>query len=304
MSDFQPIPDEDNIWLRKKRPQQARPASDGTPWGTLICCILCAGNFILILATEGGNAEHVLEYALYPGAIEIWDGAYWGPLTSAFVHFDFLHFFFNLSWLWLFGRGMEKHFGTVAFLILVAVSAYLTSTCQLAFSDNAGIGFSGVNYALFGFLWMARRTTPGLEMVITDGVVKFLLAWLVIAPFISKLGIMPIGNAAHNSGIIIGILAGAAFVLHYKRTPTLAALVLLTIALLVPLFYMPWSIRWNWNEGFRAIKAGRYQDAIDYYHRVLEREPGDEGARHNLDIARGALGLGEDEKWPPAKIDR
>lgn len=299
MSDFQPIPDEDNIWLRKKRPRAPRPASDDTAWGTLTCCILCGGIFILVHAISGGNGEHTLAYALYPHDTEIWNGALWGPLTSAFVHFDVLHFLFNLSWLWLFGRAMERHFGTTAFAILVVVSAYLTSTCQLAFSDNAGIGFSGVNYALFGFLWMARRNNPDLEAAISGGVIKFLLAWLVIAPFISKAGIMPIGNAAHNSGIILGILTGLACVLRVKPALTHPALALTVVLLLVPPFYMPWSIRWHWNEGFNAAEAKQFEQAVSHYEFVLERDPDDEGARHNLDLARNNLGLATDERWPP-----
>ncbi len=290
MSDFQPIDDKDNIWLRPRR-KKVISVGDTYPWGSWICGILSVGVFLLIHATGGGGvgANQALAYATYPDAVEIWNGALWGPLTSTFVHVAPLHLIFNMMWLKLFGPAMERTFGTARFLTLVVLSGYLTSTAQLAFSDNAGIGFSGVNYALFGFLWMARRRIPDLETVVTDSIVKFMLAWLVIAPFITKAGLMPIGNASHNSGIILGILAGAVFVLHYKRALTLPALALTIVLLLIPPFYAPWTTTWMWYEGLHELQAGNYENAIKLYDRVLAREPDDKGAVKNRNIARDAL---------------
>lgn len=299
MSDFRPISDEDNIWLRPRQPRTTR-VRDGFPWGSWICGITCVVLFLLIHATGGYAGNRTLAVATYPAPAELWEGAFWGPLTSAFVHFEPMHLLFNLLWLKILGPAMEKHFGTLRFLLFVTATAYLTSTSQLAVSDNAGIGFSGVNYALFGFLWIARHRIPDLQAVITPGVTLFMFAWLVIAPFISKLGLMPIGNAAHNSGVVLGILAGAGLVVHYKRALTLGSLGLLCALLLVPLFYLPWSVSWHWNEGLRDMRDGRFADAVAHYDFVLSKEPGNDDARHNRTLAADQLQWREPEP-PPAR---
>ena len=284
MSNFQSIDDEDNIWLRKDR-KRPRIPTDDPPWGTYACITVCVGLVLLILASGGPRAVEGLTYALHPKPSDIWNGAYWGPLTSSFVHFAPMHILFNLYWLWHFGRAIERHFGTPKFLALVCISGFLSSSCQVAFSDHGSIGASGINYALFGFLWIARRDTRELQTVVTDRIVILMLVWLVACFFLSKAGIWPVANAAHTSGLIFGCLVAAVWVLRYKIKLTLPALLLATALFIAPLFYVPWSIGWHWNEGLNHLRAERYKESIEHYNWVLERDPQDAGARNNLGIA-------------------
>lgn len=298
MSDFHTIDDDDNIWLRKDR-KRPRIPTDDPPWGTYACITVCVGFFLLIIATGGPHEAEGLAYVLYPELSDIWNGAYWGPLTSSFVHFAPMHILFNLYWLWHFGRAIERHFGTPCFLALVIASGFLSASCQIAFSDANSIGASGINYGLFGFLWVARYKSPELETVVPDRIVKFMMVWLVLCFFLSKAGIWPVANAAHTSGLIIGALAAAGLVLRYKRHLTVSALALMTALLFVPLFYVPWSYSWNWNQGYNSAKEGRYNEAIHYYVWVLKQNPGDKEAKHNLELARNALAA---EQMVPKRV--
>jgi membrane associated rhomboid family serine protease len=65
----------------------------------------------------------------------------WQPITYMFMHSDYMHIFFNMFGLFMFGSTLEKHWGPKRFLIYYMVT---------------GIGAAIVHFTVFYFVSMPR----------------------------------------------------------------------------------------------------------------------------------------------------
>jgi membrane associated rhomboid family serine protease len=147
-------------------------------------------------------------WLLWPGGPTgtIGTGQAWRLFTSALIHLGWLHVIFNSIWIWDLGRAVESTKGWVAFALIVLGSAVTASGVQWYFS-GAGVGLSGVLYALAGFLWCWRKRDPIAATVMNPGVTRLLAVWLVVCIFLPYLRI---ANWAHGAGVVWGIAAGRA----------------------------------------------------------------------------------------------
>ena len=153
------------------------------------------------------------------GLEEIEHGQVWRLVTPIFMHFGLIHLVFNMSVLWPFGAAFEERRGAWRFLLFIVVTAAISNLAQyyldisfkngeLLFQQNPmGGGFSGVLYALFGYIWMKSRYEPALGLTIGPRLVLLLIAWLFLC-MTGQLG--PVGNTAHVSGLIVGVVIGVA----------------------------------------------------------------------------------------------
>lgn len=116
----------------------------------LICGIIYVG-YQADSSPEGWAKDQ--RWGLY-SADALWEGAYWGYVTSAFVHFDPVHLIFNLYWLSVLGQVLEKEIGIAKMGLMVIFASIVTSGFQFLVSEDTGLGFSGVLYCFFGFMWM------------------------------------------------------------------------------------------------------------------------------------------------------
>jgi GlpG protein len=122
-----------------------------------------------------------------------------------------------LHWL---GGQVEARRGPVRFLLLVLVFAALSNLAQYYWGHLEGFsglvpvfkrnplfgGMSGVDYGLFGYIWMRARYEPASGFVMPASTVFMLVAWYVLC-FLPG---MPIANMAHTVGLALGLLIGAA----------------------------------------------------------------------------------------------
>ena len=92
-----------------------------------------------------------MKFGLF-SAHEIFQGRWIALITSAFVHLEIMHIFFNMYWLYFLGPVVEKEFGSVNFLAFIIGTAFVSSGWQMM-GGTTGIGFSGVGYAMIGFGW-------------------------------------------------------------------------------------------------------------------------------------------------------
>ena len=69
------------------------------------------------------------------------------------------------------------------------------------------------------------------------------------------------------------------------------------LAILV-LFWCPWSIPWLRVKALSAQQAGDYVKALDYYSRIIQRDPLDKWAYANRALVLTALG-----RWDEALED-
>jgi membrane associated rhomboid family serine protease len=241
-------------------------ASQRQPWVTYTLAATCAGIFLLQIMAGGGDLNHLA----YPGFVDsyyFYEGAYWGLLTSFFLHIGLMHVAFNVYWLLHFGRGLEPYIGHVRFFLFWLVATLVSNAVQIGFCGETGVGASGFGYALFGFAWVAGRAEPELRPLLDSRTVLLFVIWLFLCIFSDWSGLMAVANGAHVGGVLFGCLCAYAFIQRHEAiwkwsVPAFAVLSF------VPIFYAPWLSVWNLVQGDSAFRRENYRAAITYLERV------------------------------------
>ncbi len=160
----------------------------------------------------------------------------WTPLTYAFLHGSWTHVLLNTVWLVAFGPPVARRFGTVRFLVFMAVTAIISALAQWTASPMEFaplIGASGADSGLMGavtrFIFQpgaplgasgfreieAAHSVPAASLggILTDRRARiFLIVWLVtnfvFGAFARPLGLsdMPVAWVAHLGGFAAGIV--------------------------------------------------------------------------------------------------
>jgi len=136
----------------------------------------------------------------------ILSGEVWRLVTPIFLHFGFLHFLFNLLYLRDFGMLIEYRLGTPKFFGMVLVIAILSNYAQFAMSHPMFGGMSGVNYGLFGYIWVRSRLDPNCGFWMPGNTVAIMIGWQILC----VMNYIPnVANWAHGIGLIVGVAMGA-----------------------------------------------------------------------------------------------
>lgn len=166
---------------------------------------------------------------------EVAFGAWWQLVTSAFLHYGFLHIAFNMYVLFALGPTMERILGHGRYLLLFLLSALGGGIASYAFSPVAtvSLGASGAIFGLMGGLVVAgRRLGYDIRQVL------ILLGINILIGFIPMGGSIVIDWRAHLGGLVAGAAAAAVFVMAPRahrllwQSAGVAAMILL-MALLV-----------------------------------------------------------------------
>jgi GlpG protein len=145
-------------------------------------------------------------------------GEIWRLVTPMFLHFGLLHLGFNMLWLDRLGRQVEHNHGLPTIVALVITAQVVGGLGQYWFTGPSFGGMSGVNYALFGFVWMSDRYDRRHRYVISGASTVLLMVWFV-ACATGLLG--PIANIGHAGGLVVGLLFGLpAYVRHLRAKGT------------------------------------------------------------------------------------
>jgi GlpG protein len=165
------------------------------------------------------------EFLSFPsnGFEQIARGQVWRLVTPIFIHSGYMHIIFNMWVLYVFGTQTEDRLGTLRVVLLVLLIAVASNVGQYLYSHyakeslyaaNFG-GMSGVNYGLFGFVWIKSRYQPALGLRVSPFTVFILFAWFflgILGEFSDTAGIafniVPrnIANAAHGVGLLTGVI--------------------------------------------------------------------------------------------------
>jgi rhomboid protease GluP len=135
---------------------------------------------------------------------------YWQPLTSLFVHIDFLNFFFNMLGLWFVGATIERQLGTRRFLTILLLTSLVANLAIIGVSlltgrwlISAGCG-SGVIalFAAFGTIF-DRTPTRVLGGLVVEAriMTAILLGFTVLSDLAQQ--VWPL-LAAHLVAILMG----------------------------------------------------------------------------------------------------
>ncbi len=158
------------------------------------------------LSRSGGEFTRSIARHYYdPSLPEVRRGEVWRLVASIFLHFGILHLVFNLMWLRDLGSFIQNRFGALHLGVIVLVSGVIANYAQLLWSGPGAGGFSGVNYALFGYLWMRGKFDRFCGWEMNPQTVQTMMIWffLCFTPLVPN-----IANAAHAAGLLTGMAAG------------------------------------------------------------------------------------------------
>jgi rhomboid protease GluP len=252
----------------------------------------------IILACLAGFGAQTLDPAgpavalLMPSGPDVWSGQVWRLLTSVFLHVNLIHLAFNLYWAWIFGRALEPWLGSAKLAGVSLVLAVGSSGYEFLVNSatGGGIGFSGVCYGWFALLWAARHHRPDAARVVTGQVTQLFVAWFFLCIVMTVAGVMPVANAAHGSGAILGWLIGRALLAERGRRLWWLGVACAALGGLILIPFMTWDPNWLAYQGYRKHVAGDYAAAADLYRRSLERAPDNGHVWYNLALIQNQQG--------------
>jgi membrane associated rhomboid family serine protease len=136
---------------------------------------------------------------------EVRHGQVWRLFTPVFLHFGWLHIFFNMLWLKDLGSMIEGHQGTRQLAVLVIVIAACSNFGQYFVSGPLFGGMSGVIYGLLGYVWMRGKFDPASGLFLHPSTVGMMLVWFVLC----YTGIFGnIAKTTHAVGLVMGVAWG------------------------------------------------------------------------------------------------
>lgn len=178
--------------------------------GPLTRILVLISVLVSIVTMFGANMEvtrwlTIADVSQYRGGLdEILSGQIWRLVTPIFLHFMLLHILFNMMWLWDLGGDIERNQSSQFLGFFVVSVGIMSNIVQYVSSGPAFGGMSGVVYGLLGYIWI-RAQKPGSGYHLNPAVVTLMLIWLIMG-YTGILG--PIGNAAHLSGLLLGVAYG------------------------------------------------------------------------------------------------
>lgn len=249
-----------------------------------------------------------IEYSHFgaPYAVQIYQGQYWGVFSNSFLHTNIYHLVLNLIGLWILGSFIEKRIKLLNFILLGLFASTVTSIAQLALSDDAGLGLTGVNF--FFISYIITKSFNNEVFAIRAKYIYLISAFIGIgiAFYLNEYYSFNIGIEAMIAGLIYGSIIGLSTFSANKAVPTLISITLLIISS-ITLFYAPWSAEWNYFKGYSAHEKGDYEDAKMYYKEAVAINPSHHTSLENLkyisidEISEMALQAHKEEKYMLAR---
>jgi len=191
-----------------------RPLLQRAPVVAVIMALCIGATLFNWFGNESGTAlQRFLFFCSrtpYDPFCDIRQGELWRLVTPVFLHAGILHLAFNMLLFHRFGVQIEQAVGKWRFIWMMFLMAVIPNVAQAQFVHGYFLGFSGVVYGLFGYIWVRSRTEYDSGLQVSDTTVFILVAWLLAGFFgvLDEIGI-PVGNVAHGVGIAVGLVLGA-----------------------------------------------------------------------------------------------
>ena len=189
------------------------------PWVTRA---LIGINIIFFLFMEWhDSAETLALFLLNLGANSFefvaYEHQYWRLVSSMFLHFGYLHLFFNLYALHFFGSFVERYYGRRVLVILYMFCGIVASLISIAWRTSfpaLSLGASGAICGLMGvntyfFIFRGRTLVESIRRHYVFSFLFMIISLALLGHFVPH-----IDNAAHFGGIFCGLVLGALFKSH------------------------------------------------------------------------------------------
>ena len=161
----------------------------------------------------------------------IYRGELWRTMSPIFIHYGAFHIVFNMFWLVYLGRMIEQRYGTLRMFMIVVFTAIFSNALQMLVPEALGGaapvylvdkallvtrcgGMSGVNYGLFGFVWIRYLYDRSSGFFLPQSTIIIMLVWLVYCMVAPNFNMSldgssgSVANWAHGGGLFMGMLLG------------------------------------------------------------------------------------------------
>ena len=185
---------------------------------TPVTLTLVFANVAIYLWIRYSDPIYFQRFAEWPFQI-VYKKRYYQMLTSAFLHVDIMHLFFNLFALFSFGRVLETLFvrsfglinGSIYFTLIYFISLFFGSVGTVIFHYKnpayLAVGASGaVSGIVFSYIIFFPTSTIGFFFIPMPAFI-FALLYVGASIYGMKTRFGNIGHEAHLGGAIGGVLA-------------------------------------------------------------------------------------------------
>jgi len=185
---------------------------------TPVTITLLFANVTIYLWIRYSNPIYFERFAEWPFQV-VYKKRYYQMLTSAFLHVDIMHLFFNMFALYSFGRVLEIIFvnsfgfatGSIYFFLIYFISLFSGSIFTVLFHyKNHGyvaVGASGaVSGIIFSYIIFFPSSTIGFFFIPMPAYM-FALIYLAASVYGMRTRLGNIGHEAHLGGALGGVIA-------------------------------------------------------------------------------------------------
>ena len=179
------------------------------PSGVKLLVIINIVVFILT-ALSGQRSNLFSSFGLVPS--HVWSNfKVWQLFTYLFVHGGFLHIFFNMFVLWMFGKDLEMQWGKNEFLLFYFTCGIGAGLMTVLFSVNSIIPIVGASGAIYGLLVAYGFTYPN-RLVYLYGLfplkVKYMVLGLGVIAFFASMTSTnsTVSHITHIAGMVVGLI--------------------------------------------------------------------------------------------------
>jgi len=136
---------------------------------------------------------------------------FWRFITYMFVHGGFMHIFFNMWALYLFGKPVEERIGSFVFMKLYFLSGIIGALSWLIFNLDSKSPVIGASSAVFGVMAAAALLLPDMKILLLFPPVVMKVKTLVICLSIIEIVMLNqlhsgIAHLAHLGGLLGGFI--------------------------------------------------------------------------------------------------
>ena len=169
----------------------------------ILIFLLCHAGFYNFIINNGANSP-------------LFKSEVWRYLTSAFIHYDIMHLFFNMYALHIVGSQIETFIGRKKYLIIYLISAISGGLLSVIMMNNStySIGASGAIFGLFGALvYFGYHYRLYLGQALKTQIIPLIIFNLLLGFLIPN-----IDMAGHVGGLVGGFLTTIAIGVTGKST--------------------------------------------------------------------------------------
>lgn len=163
------------------------------------------------------NAVAFLVQQLFSGVVTyyfgmvpqlFWKGFIWQPVTYMFMHGNFMHIFFNMFVLWMFGRILVDFWGPKKFLKYYMICGIGAGIFNALLTPGSPIPIVGASGAIYGLLLAFGVLFPNqmiyIYFLFPIRAKYFVIGLAVIEFFTGFSAASPVAHFAHFGGMLVG----------------------------------------------------------------------------------------------------